>query len=54
MRGNKDLFPPPSCWTRGVQEGEESLFSLLFFLLQLSEDERITRVGLVFVKCRAG
>jgi hypothetical protein len=28
MRGNKDLFPPPNCWTRGMQEGEESLSSL--------------------------
>jgi hypothetical protein len=43
MRGNKDLFPPPSCWTRGVRVRREkracSLFCFSYFVLSLLENE---------------
>jgi hypothetical protein len=41
MRGNKSLFPPPSYWTRGLQEGEESLSSSVFCFVYAREMRKI-------------
>ena len=45
LEETEGCFPPPSCWTRGVQEGEESLSSSLFYFVYAREMRKKSNGG---------